>query len=451
MVILLSFATTMINNKISFASILLRKFGVGSSEDKDTASSLVQRKQTESPTPMMSIESGSVSTKNLRKGNLSAGETKKPLFVLHIGPPKTGTTTLQCELGLKYPDLLQENFYYLGTYYAPLCGLPMSHRIEGFSDATRPVLLHCYAPHTREGCDLDKQWQDFANILESHKEHNIIMSDEMFHHHFAQEDVERFAKLLKPHWDVRIIYTYRHFYSSLPSMYHQLNDPYATNPGMAYAVEKTIWPENGGYKIRSFRESNYFYIEHEMTRFFYWVIAFGDVSVFNMHNTNGVDYLPAFLCTMIPEATSLCSPSQPALVEPAESAAHNDNSSASKYLRYDMLAVAAHELGLLEHTILSREMVRDAVEEYCEAKKWTNIDDFPLDCLSNAEMDSFFEESLRQASMLSPYFTNPQEDSIQDEIRSGFQEFRNKKKFCSINAERALEEEHWRHFFLSMR
>jgi hypothetical protein len=459
LVILLSFVSAMINDKTSFTSIIIQKYDVESREGKEKASSLGQRTQTESPSSdelmnietkkMMNIESGSISTPNLRNGN-SSNMNKKPLFVLHIGPPKTGTTTLQCELGPKYNDLLQENFYYLGFYYPPMCGLPINHRVEGFSDATRPVLLNCYAH--REGCDLDKHWQDFASILESHKEHNVIMSDEMFDEHFGQDDVQRFAKLLQPHWDVRILYTYRHFYSFLPSLYHQGNNPYATNPGIPYAVEKTMWPKDGGFKIRSFQDGNYFYIEEDMTRFFYWANAFGNVRVFNMQNTNGGDYLPAFLCTMIPEAKSLCQQSQIEVSSSSDS--HNSNNSASKYLHYDMLAVAAHEQGLLDHTDMTREMVRDAVQLYCEAKKWTSIDDFPLDCLSDSKMDSFLDESLRQASILQPYFANPRESSsgvsLEAEIRTGFQDFREKKMFCSVDAERALEEEHWRQFFLNI-
>jgi hypothetical protein len=459
LVIVLSLLSTMINDK----------YYVVSRENIEKSSSLVQRKPPEPPSSdqlmnieetkkMMNVESDSLSlsTPNLRNGN-SSNMNKKPLFVLHIGPPKTGTTTLQCELGLKYPNLKQENFYYLGTYYAPLCGLPIDHRIEGFSTATRPVLLHCYAPHANKGCDLDKQWLEFASILESHKDHNVIMSDEMFQHLFEQDDVQRFAKLLQPHWDVRIVYAYRHFYSTLPSLHHQLNDPYATTPGMPYAVEKTMWPKDGGYKIMPFRSSNYFYISQEIEHFFHWVIAFGNVNVFDMQNTNGVDYLPAFLCTMIPEAKSLCQQqSQTEVSLSSDSSSHNDNNSASKYLHYDMLAVAAHEQGLLDHTNnMTREMVRDAVQVYCEAKKWTSIDHFPLDCLSDLEMESFLDESLRLASMLQPYFANPREISssvvsLEDEIRTGFQSFREKKKFCSINAERALEEEHWRQFFSNL-
>ncbi|KAL3933294.1 MAG: hypothetical protein SGBAC_010462 [Bacillariaceae sp.] len=374
--------------------------------------------------------------------------TDKPLFILHIGPPKTGTTTLQCELGEKFQELREENFYYLGTYYAPLCGLPRDHVIEGFADATRPVLLHCYAEHANKDCDLEQQWLEFEEIIVSHKDHNVIMSDEMFHHHFEEEDVTRFAKILNQHWDVRIMYTYRHFYSSLPSMYRQLNDPYATQKGMAYAYEKTIWPEDGGYKIQSFRDGNYFKVTDEMRRFQLWTASFDWVEVFNMHNTNGADYLPAFLCTMIPESKALC---QDAKKNPASN--HKDNDSSSKFLYYDMLAVEGHEQGLLQKSKKTREEVRDAVQDFCKSKDW-EFTHFPLDCLTEIELSSFLSESLEQATILQPYFANPRDDSrnvsIEEEIESGFHEYQQNKKFCSVNTKRTLEEHPWRQFFLNL-
>ncbi|CAJ1947659.1 unnamed protein product [Cylindrotheca closterium] len=375
--------------------------------------------------------------------------TDKPLFILHIGPPKTGTTTLQCELGEKFQELKEENFYYLGTYYAPLCGLPKDHFIDGFFDATRPVLLHCFADHANQDCAEDKHnaWKQFEDVVLSHKDHNVIMSDEMFHHHFLEDDVKRLAKILNPHWDVRIMYTYRHFHSSLPSMYHQLNDPYATQPGMAYSHEKTIWPEDGGYKILSFRESNHFKIDDEMDRFNFWAESFKWVTVFNMHNTKGKDYLPAFLCTMIPESKALCQEAKK-----TDASKHKDNDSSSKILHYDMLAVEAREEGLLENTKKTREEVRDAVQEFCKSKDW-EFTHFPLDCLSEEELDSFLQQSLKQAAILHPYFANPRPDSapsIESEIRSGFQDYRTKKKFCSVNTKKTLELHPWRQFFLNL-
>jgi hypothetical protein len=377
----------------------------------------------------------------------------KPLFLLHIGPPKTGTTALQCYLGLNYQKLAkQDNFYYLGTWYAPLCGLPSNYSIDGFVDVPRPSLLDCYAPHVHRHCDMDQRWSDFAGILQSHYEqgHNIIMSDEMFHHHFQLDDVLRLQNILEK-WNVRIMYTYRHFYSSVPSMYHQLNDPYATEVGMANAVEKTIWPSDGGYRIESFRNANNFVIEDDMHRFSYWANAFGIVEVFNMETVTGGshNYLPSFLCTMIPEAkSSLCNMQMSAVASSSEH--RNDNGSSSKHLHYDMLAVAAKEEGLLARTNLNRVGVRDAIQEYCERNDWTSIHAFPLDCLTPEELQPFLEQSLHQAEMMEAYFVNGSpidRSSIESEIRSGFWEYAEQKQFCSVNANLILQQEMWQQFF----
>jgi hypothetical protein len=377
---------------------------------------------------------------------------EKPLFILHIGPPKTGTTTLQCELGLKYRTMTEENFYYLGTWYPPLCGLPQNYTIDGFSDATRPVLLHCYAKHAKSGCDLehhlDQEWKKFADILHPHKKHNVIMSDEMFHHHFQREDVERLAKLLLPHWNVRILFTYRHFYQAVPSMYHQLNDPYAIQPGMAHAYEKTIWPADGGYKIQSFQRANYFKIDREMERFQFWVDYFPQaVHVFKM-NVGG-NFLQEFLCTMMPEVKSLCMSSNDPKGEPTKEESSKENDSSSKYLRYDMLAVQAQEEGLLDHTELGRITVRDAVQRYCEDKGWTDIEVFPLECLDEPLKEIFLQQSLKQARIMQPYFVSPPID-VESEIRAGFAKFEAQHKFCSVDVKQALEEGDWRLFFQTL-
>lgn len=356
---------------------------------------------------------------------------------------------------MKYSQLASEdNFYYLGTWYAPLCGLSQDHVVEGFQDATRPVLLRCYAPHASKGCssDLEKEWHEFEEIIETHYQagHDTIMSDEMFVHHFEQADIERFAKILLPKWNVRILYTYRHLYSSIPSLYHQTNDPYATQIGMANAYEKTIWPRDGGFKIESFRLSNHFNVDTEMQKFQHWVDAFGKVDVFDMQMVKGGDYLPLFFCTMMTEVPSLCSQdlsSQETDEKPQE---RKDNDSSRKYLRYDMIAVQAHEEGLLAQTNKSRGEIRDRVQQYCENHGLKELADFPLDCLTSEEQAHFLDQSVRQAQLMGPYFVNGDREgkkNLKEEIRTGFAQFAQKKQFCSVDASKLVQQDHWRTFF----
>ncbi|KAL3934261.1 MAG: hypothetical protein SGBAC_009983, partial [Bacillariaceae sp.] len=422
----------------------------------------------ESNTAPVSAQTGAV-VEDMNTAQLESPPTKirttKPTILIHIGPPKTGTTTLQCHLGLNFAKMVeQDNFYYLGTWYAPLCGLPLGHNIPGFANAPRPMLLDCYAPHIHKECNKDERWNEFGELIQHHYDlgHNLIVSDEMFHHHFQREDVHRLKSLLEESsWNVKIMYTYRHFYSSIPSMYHQLNDPYATEKGMANAVEKTLWPStDDGYRIRSFRESNDFVITNDMRRFSYWVEEFGTVQVFNMESTKG-DYLSSFLCTMMPElkASNSCSSDDVEVVVPtdaatADSSSRNDNGSAKKFLHYDMLAVAAKDAGLLDGKNLQRSEVRDAVQHYCEENGWNDLsNNFALDCLSDPELESFLQASLEQAKMMQEYFlsttSNQKQDwpLLEEEIRTGFWKFAERKQFCSIDTVASLQGERWQTFF----
>jgi len=51
-------------------------------------------------------------------GAASAKETK-PIFILHIGPPKTGSTTLQCELESLRIELAKDGYHYIGRPECP--------------------------------------------------------------------------------------------------------------------------------------------------------------------------------------------------------------------------------------------------------------------------------------------------------------------------------------------
>jgi hypothetical protein len=238
-------------------------------------------------------------------------------------------------------------------------------------------------------------------------------------------------------------------------MYHQMNDPYATQHGMANAYEKTIWPSEGGFKIPSFQNGNHFNIDMKMKQFQYWINAFGSVSVFDMHLVNGGNYLPDFFCTMMPQAPSLCETSRASSLDGTKRQERKDNDSSTKYLRYDMLAIQAKEEGLLdrkEGASLPRGVVRDKVKQYCEGKGWTTMADFPLDCLSSKEMSDFLDQSLKQARLMEPYFANAPQTShlLREEIEAGFSKFEKEKQFCSVDTVTALQEEHWREFFASL-
>lgn len=187
---------------------------------------------------------------------------------------------------------------------------------------------------------------------------------------------------------------------------------------------------------------------------------FGTIQVFNMEEESSKgDYLTSFLCTMMPELKSTsCDHDDDATAESStatatatDSSRNEDNGSATKFLHYDMLAVAAKDAGQLANTTLQRSEVRDAIQQHSEENVWKDISNFALDCLSQQNMEAFLKASMDQAKMMQEYFLLPptgaqqQQDwpLLEEEIRTGFWKHAERKQFCSIDTTASLQDERW--------
>jgi hypothetical protein len=52
---------------------------------------------------------------------IAAPDSCKSLFLVHLGPPKTATTTLQCTLGKLSPSLREDGYLHLGKHPTKFC------------------------------------------------------------------------------------------------------------------------------------------------------------------------------------------------------------------------------------------------------------------------------------------------------------------------------------------
>ena len=87
-----------------------------------------------------------------------------PTLVLHIGPHKTATSTIQCEL-THYMRVLRDsgNFTYLGRQYNECKARAGSH--STFDIDTR-ALVKCLDRHSDEDpCQETKEWKKFVKML----------------------------------------------------------------------------------------------------------------------------------------------------------------------------------------------------------------------------------------------------------------------------------------------
>ena len=178
----------------------------------------------------------------------------KPYLILHVGPPKTATTTIQCNLE-KYSDLLVEldKVYFIGA----ACDHAITHRqrrqggrvgngngiggivrhnftmINGITPPLINPLLYAIGykgEHKLTKEQLDRAHQPMyefqKNILEYHNalNHSIIYSVEQFSKRLphTQQVYDRINMLFNTNiWNVHIISTYRRYYDWLYSNYYQ--------------------------------------------------------------------------------------------------------------------------------------------------------------------------------------------------------------------------------------
>ncbi len=199
--------------------------------------------------------------------NTSSTPSKKPKLIIHIGPPKTGSTTIQCTLESLRPQLVQDNIQYIGR---PECyNLP--HIQSSFTKETKK-LFQLFSHALVDGFDCHSQliqweqqqhqhqqqqqqqqqqeeedqqeqqqnitsllvpscWNDFLQKLQYyHQSHqNVIFSDEAMSNRITQS-VKYRPQLPYPWkalqsilhqmgWDVYILMVHRPLYDYLPSVY----------------------------------------------------------------------------------------------------------------------------------------------------------------------------------------------------------------------------------------
>ena len=185
-------------------------------------------------------------------GTTNNNETKKvvkPKFIIHVGPPKTGSTSIQCTLESLRQELIQDEIIYIGR---PECHSQKDTRVD--IDHQTKKIFRLFEKALVIGFDCHKQliqyernntsiedlislslslpcWGQFVQQLQAYKEkgNNIIFSDEAMSNRIAR--VKRYRpnvpypfyslKTILEHlgWDVRILIIHRPLYDYLPSVY----------------------------------------------------------------------------------------------------------------------------------------------------------------------------------------------------------------------------------------
>uniref|UniRef100_A0A7S2P0T1 Sulfotransferase domain-containing protein n=1 Tax=Leptocylindrus danicus TaxID=163516 RepID=A0A7S2P0T1_9STRA len=387
----------------------------------------------------------------------SNGVDDRPLFILHIGPGKTGSSTLQAELE-QYGELLKEdNFYYIGIFPLRLGG---SMQKGEFSTEKAIQMFRCFQDD-RLFCEKNTIVEQLRQLLANHQAegHNVIFSFENWSALPTHELTEFKWAILKEilsSFRVKVVITYRRYYSWLPSLFNQyFKQNYVQ---IDTGVRGNDWPDGGGLVIPSFAESfdeNMNAIEPHLANYFHprqdplrakekWEEQFPGVSVLNMHDDG--DLTNNFICKILPGATRACQAEKP-LAEWSESELRLLRNPSVK-LHYDMIATAAHIRGWVNDG-LTRQEVRDAIQ--CRWQEMKVSEDEYLTCPSGSQYEEIVARSKDYEKLMVPEFSETPGaiSSFEKEFRENVE----KKKYCSVDPNLVLDDEglNWLNFFRKLK
>eukprot|EP00535_Pseudo-nitzschia_heimii_P007036 CAMPEP_0197190542 /NCGR_PEP_ID=MMETSP1423-20130617/21839_1 /TAXON_ID=476441 /ORGANISM="Pseudo-nitzschia heimii, Strain UNC1101" /LENGTH=844 /DNA_ID=CAMNT_0042642941 /DNA_START=241 /DNA_END=2778 /DNA_ORIENTATION=+ len=362
----------------------------------------------------------------------------KPRLFLHVGPQKTGSSTLQSMLD-------------------KLSGL--TGKLDGDHLRYRHVM-----PEAGDfDCVLDDWggWHDcrasdfLRSLIRTAKEEgaNLLLTDENLDANF----VSGLRKAIDDsEWDVTVIVVYRRIHEWLVSWYNQIQK--TTNvdasgavlfdaAGIPYRTEHTLWPDKGGIHIPGFgswyddhtrnwdpselagwhRSIEYFRVYQE---------SFDKVLLYNLHGDGSMPL--DFFCDIF-GAAHACQRIKSNTI-PIE------DINGSVHLDHDILAVYAYEQGLVPRT-LSRQEVVSAITAYVQAADVS----IPRRCDPEREAQIWSwlvaTERIAIEQDSSKFWSNAMERAL----RESYESFVATGKLCDVDTSAIIHDEGWIYFFRSLK
>ena len=361
----------------------------------------------------------------------------RPVFVIHIGPWKTGTTFLQSTLCEPKADavIASDHYYYLGTsmmHFRRNDKIPFSFR--GIFEESPGRTNSQPAVN-----------QNFTSILDQMREQNqsgIIIHENL--HALPVSFTNELARALAD-WRVIIVMGYRPIFEWLVSRWNQ------------YAVDSfslSAWPnetnEDGdpGFPpsarfapitntdfdglTESLRKENTTSVFEKTLKT--WRQSFGDVRIIDINNLPSRDdgkdpLLMHFMCNILPSATNICR-------EAPELASFRHSGSGGRL--YDQLAAWAWQMKLIDPSLLTKQFVKNNMKKY-HARE-LNSTDLQVVCPSFAELEILRRWTLETDEKV---FQN---SSRVEQVEASFQRALERNAFCTVDPSILLQDQ-WAPFF----
>jgi len=356
-----------------------------------------------------------------------ATKTERPLLILHVGPGKTGTTSVQNTLENETKALESDQCTYIGNNEGPL-------------DKTKSY--HCENHEPRKGCTrvLGDEMMDLLKTYSKSYNHTLFGSNEFLYDmkdHRIMAWVNATQNLYQ--WNVQVVVSYRRLHEYLPSFYNQhYKKNRISTESQTYGHHN--WPGiDGNYKLPTFPEYLENRVNHEVDLIKHDTVStyeawrkYFNVSIFNVHQEG--DLTTNFVCEILKTET-LCNELTRRFVAKNEGTRSN---TATIVFDYDIMGVTAWEKGLIHPFLDSRNPLREDIKKHHQ--KQLNSTKLPMVCPNATILERLRESSWKHEKWAEPFTEKPV---------SSFDESWEHMlpKFCSVDAEAALQLPEWKTFF----
>lgn len=446
-----------------------------------------------SPTqaPKMNIRNKKNSTPQAQTADIEttdAATTEKPLLVLHIGPQKTATTTLQCELNW-FKELLREqgNFVFLGRSIHEDCNHGNYH--SGYKLNTNKLFV-CLNTHSEKfPCDEQPVFKEFQKTLArmANNNLNVIVSEESFSRLKLQNgNLGLLIDAIGKHYRIRMPLVYQHYFASLVGHYQARQRPY----GRKRAMDR--WPGGRGDKSQpappfpewysqytahlweaeeepqevSGSDGNYVLASSalDLHPVMYLQKRWSDPSVsefapkaddfvvLDMHDAETsqdimVDFVRKVLSPELAVAVETLKKQQAEEGNPVPT----KKESSTNY-DLDLLATKAHDQGLIPNDKgVTRRTVFEYIQEAFPQETDIAAADVPYNCMDKDKLQEFRLRSLAlEETVFGDKFKGKRGKSRKTQHRAGFDEYVADHKFCNLDTEQLLANESVQNLFGSI-
>ena len=355
----------------------------------------------------------------------------RPSLVIHIGPSKTGSTTIQKDCANLTDPLALDNYVYLGSK-------SKQERMSKFH--TKLLKKPPEGPSWKE-------WWNTTGVVKELEERfqrnqSIIMSDEAysFTNLFAQHDTpeffEAFSELTK-NWNVLVVGVYRRYAEWALSAIKQGHAMSCLDKRRKKACN---WPHLGGIPCgNNWRPvNNWIRWKRTGVRFFNfidvtlsaWKNAGFNTVVLNFHSKHHLT--TSFFCDSLKyTAPNTC---QHLRQLPSR---RKENSRSVVSSAYSNIVFVAAEKGIVDLN-QTRFGAATALENYHATKLGLSFPDLPLDCPKQHELLKLLNHSLGlERNILPTLYRSPDGEATHREAFSYLAH--DLKQFCSVKVDQLLQ------------